>query len=88
MRIAKRQNTVNYEFYEFKGTGWCTYIAGVANLAISNVDACSIGMLLMRFNFSDNHGVKILFSSVLRDIFKLDNTEGVCALQVLILGAF
>ena len=88
MRIATIQNTVNDEFDEVEGTGWRTYIARVANLATSDGDVCSIGIFLMRFNLSDNHGVKNLFSSVLRDIFKLDDAEGVCAFHTLVLGDF
>ena len=87
-RIATQKNTVNYDFDEVKGTGWRTYISGVANLTTSNGDACSIGILLMGFDLVDNHGVANFFSSVLRDIFKLDEAEGVCAFQALVLGAF
>ena len=83
-----RQNTVNDEFDEFEGTGWRTYITGVANLDNSDGDVCSIGIFLMSFNLTENHGVTNLFSSVLRDIFKLDDAEGVCAFHVLVLGDF
>ena len=42
----------------------------------------------MGFDLADNHGVANIFSSVLRDIFKLDEAEGVCAFHVLVLGDF
>ena len=83
-----RQNTVNDESDKVKGTGWRTYIARVADFATSNGDACPIRILLMSFNFADNHGVKKSFSSVLRDIFKLDDVGGVCAFHSFILGDF
>ena len=51
-------------------------------------DACSIGIPLMRFDLADNHGVENFFSSVLRDIFKLDDAEGVYAFHALVLGDF
>ena len=63
-------------------------LSGVGNLNTSDGDACSIGILLMRFDLADNHGVANLFSSVLRDIFKLDEAEVVCAFHALVLGAF
>ena len=83
-----RQNTVNDKFDKVEGTCWRTYISGVAYLATRNGDACPIGILLMRFDLTDNHGVKNLFSSVLRDIFKTDNAEGDCAFNLLVLGDF
>ena len=83
-----RHNTVNDEFDEVEGTGWHTYISRVTNLATSDGDACSIGILLMRFDLADNHGVANFFSSVLRDIFKLYDAKGFCAFHALILGDF
>ena len=87
MRIATRQNTFNDEFDEVEGTCWRTYIARVSDLATSDGDACPIEILLMMFDLSDNHGVKFSFSFVLRDIFKLDDAEGVSAFHSLVLGA-
>ena len=87
MRIETRQNTVNYEFDEVEETSGRTYITGVADLATSNGYACPIGILLMSFDLADNHGMTNLFSSALRDIFKIDDTEGVHAFHSLVLGA-
>ena len=42
----------------------------------------------MKFDLVDNHGVANLFSSVLGDILKLDEAEGVCAFRALVLRAF
>ena len=86
--IATRQNTVNDELYNVEGTCWCTYISRVAYLTTSDVDACLIGILLMRFDLAYNHGVTNLFYSVLRDILKTDDVEGVRAFHSLVLGAF
>ena len=88
MRIATRQNTVNDEFDEVKGTSWRAYISGVADLDTKNGDECPIVILLMWFNLADNHGVKIFFSTVFRGIFKLDDAEGICAFHSLVLGDF
>ena len=41
----------------------------------------------MRFGLTDNHGVANIFS-VLGDILKLNEAEGVCAFHALVLGAF
>ena len=68
--------------------GWRTYISGVENLTTCDSDACFIGVFFMRFDLADNHGVANFFSSVLEDIFKLDEAGGVCAFHVLALGAF
>ena len=87
-RITTRQNTVNDEFDKVEGTGWRIYIPGVANLATSDNDKYSIGIFLMRLNLADNHGVTNFFSIVLRDIFNLDDAEGVFAFHAWVLGAF
>ena len=42
----------------------------------------------MRFDLADNHGVEIFFSSILGDIRKLDEAEGVVAFLALVLGDF
>ena len=41
-------------------------------------DARAIWIFLVRFDLSDNHGVANFVSSVLGDIYKLDEAEGVC----------
>ena len=83
-----RQNTVNDDLGEVEVTCRRTYISQVADLDTKDVDTCPIGILLMRFDLSDNHGVTDLFSSVLRDVFKIDDAEGVCAYHALVLGDF
>ena len=88
MRIATRQNTVNYELDKVEGTCWRAYISWVADLATRYGDACPIGILLLRFDLAYNHGVTNFFSSVLRDIFKTNDTEGVRALHLLVIGDF
>ena len=83
-----RQNTVNDDLDEVEGTCWSIYISGEVDLATSNGDVCPIGIFLMRFDLAYNHGVKNFFSSVLRDIFKTDDAEGIRALYSLVLGDF
>ena len=39
-------------------------------------------------DLTDNHGVENCFSSVLGDIHKLDEVEGVCAFHELVIWAF
>ena len=51
-------------------------------------DARAIGILFVRFDLADNHGVANLFSSVLGDIRKLDEAGGVCAFHALVIWAF
>ena len=76
MRIATRQDTVNDD------------IAWVEYLATSDGDACPIGILILRFDLTYNHGVANFFSSVLRNIFKSNDAEGVRAFHSLVLGDF
>ena len=83
--MATWQNTVNDELDKVQGTGWRTYIAGVAYFATSNGDAYPIGILLISFKLAENHGDKNLFSSVLGNIFKLDDAEVVCAFHLLVI---
>ena len=68
-----RQNTLNDELDEVEGTCGRAYIAWVEDLATSNGDVCPIGILLLRFDLTYNHGVANFFPFVLRDIFKLDD---------------
>ena len=42
----------------------------------------------MRFDLADNHGVANFVSSILRDVFKLDEAECVCAFHALLLGDY
>ena len=86
-RITTRKDTVNYELDEVEGTCGSAYISGIIDAATSNDDACMIGIFLLRSDLTHNHGVVNLFSSVLRDIFKSNDAEGVLALHALVLGA-
>ena len=47
-----------------------------------------IRVFFVRFDLADNHGVANFSSSVLGDILKLDEEEGVYAFHALVLGAF
>ena len=86
--IATRKDTVNDESEEVEVTCGHAYIDWVADLDTRDGDACPIGILLLRFDLTYNHGVADLFSSVLMDIFKSNYAEGVCALHSLVLGSF
>ena len=55
-------------------------------MAVSDGDACTIGIFLLRSEFTHNHVVANFLSSVMRDIFKLNDLEIGCALKVLVLG--
>ena len=47
-----------------------------------------IRVFFVRFDLADNHGVANFSSSVLGDILKLDEAEGVCDFHALVLGDF
>ena len=83
-----RQDTINCEIDKVEGTCGRAYISGITYSATSDNDACTIGIFLLRSDLTHNHGVENFFSSVLRDIFKSNDAEGVCALHAFIIGAF
>ena len=88
MRIATRQNAVNDKFDEVECTGWCTYIPGVENLTTCDGNEHAIRVFLVGFDLTDNHGVANFMLSVLWDIGKLDESEGVYAFHALLPWAF
>ena len=51
-------------------------------------DMCAIGILIVRFDLADYHGVANFMSYVLEDIRKLDEAEGDCALHELVIWYF
>ena len=85
--IATRQVTVNYDIEQDEKTCGHAYIARVTDAAARDGDACTVGIFLLRSDFTRNHGVANLLSSVTRDIFRLNDVESVCALNLLVLGA-
>ena len=86
-RIETRQETVNHELDQIKRTCGRSYISKITDAAARNGDACTIGIFLLRSDFTNNHGVENFLSSVTRDIFKSNNVESVCDLNALVLGA-
>ena len=86
MYIATRHDTAINELDKAEGTCGSAYIDWIADAATSDGDACTIGILLLRSDLTHNNGVANLFSSVLRDIFKSNDAEGVRALYMLVLG--
>ena len=85
-RIATRQDTLNHDIDKAEGTCGRAYIAVITDTAARDGDACTIGIFLLRSDFTYNHGAANLFSSILRDIFKSNDAESVYALHVLVLG--
>ena len=86
-RIATRQDTINNELEEVEGTCGRAYVAWIVDAATRDGDACPIGVFLLRSDLTHNHGVEIFFSSILKDIFKSNDAEGVRSPHALVLGA-
>ena len=82
-----RQDTVNHDIDNFKGTCGCAYFSWISDVATSNGDMCKLGIFLLRSDLTHNHGVEILFSSVLRGIFESNDAESFHALHTLVPGA-
>ena len=80
-RITTRQDTINHELDKVEGTCGRAYIAWITDVATSDGDAYTIGILFLRLDLTHNHGVKFFFSSVSRGIFKSNDAEGVRALH-------
>ena len=85
--IATRQDTVNHELEEDEGICGRAYISGITDAATRDGDACTIGILLLRLDLTQNHGAANFFSSFLRYILKYNDAEVVRALHALVLGA-
>ena len=54
----------------------------------SDGDAGAVWVFLVRFDFADNHGVANFMPTVLRNVQKLDELEGICAFYALLPWAF
>ena len=74
-----REDAVEDEFGEFKGSSWDADIAGKANTVAADGDARAVGILFFGAKFANNFGVSDLFAAVGGDIFKADEKEGVDA---------
>ena len=57
-------------------------------MTVSDGDAGAVWVFLVRFYFVDNHGVAIFMPTVLRNVQKLDELEGICAVYALLPWAF
>ena len=66
----------------------CAYVACISDAATSDGDACPIEIFFLRSDLTHNYGVVNFSSSILKDIFKYNDAEGVCAFHSLVLGAF
>ena len=86
-RIATRRDGVNHELDEVEGTCGHAYIAEITDAAARNGDTCMIWIFLLRLDFTHNHGVANLFSSITMDIFKSNDAESIRALHALVIGA-
>ena len=82
-----RQDTVNHEADEVEGTCGRADVAWIEDVTTSDVDACLNGIFLLRSDLTHYHGVENLFSSVLMDIFKSNDAEGVRAFHLLVIEA-
>ena len=85
-RIATRQDTINHELDEVEVTCGRAYVAWISYAATIDSDECPIGIFLLRPDLTHNHDVGKHFSSILRDILKSNDAEGVRALYMLVLG--
>ena len=81
-----RHETVNNELCEVEGTCGHDYIAWIIDAANSGGDVFTVGIFLLMSDLTHNHGVENFFSSVLRDVLKYNDAEGVCILHALFLG--
>ena len=57
-------------------------------MTASDSDAGAVWVFFVWFDFSDDHGVENFMTTVLRDVRKLDELEGICAFYALVPWAF
>ena len=57
-------------------------------MTAGDVDAGAVWVFLVRFDLADNHGVASFMPTVLRNVRKLDELEGICAFHALLPWAF
>ena len=57
-------------------------------MTASDGDAGAVWVFLVWFDFVDDHGVANFMPTVLRDVQKLDELEGICAFYALVPWAF
>ena len=57
-------------------------------MTASDRDAGAVWVFLVRFDLADNHGVANSMPTVLRNVRKLDDLEGICDFYALLPWAF
>ena len=72
-----REDAVEDEFGEFKGSSWGADIARKANEVAADGDVRAVGVLIFEADFANHFGVSDFFATVGRDIFEADEEEGV-----------
>ena len=70
------EDTVEKEFDEFKGGGVGANVAGIENPVATNGDTDLVRVILLRANFTDNHGMTDLLALVEGDVLVVDEEEG------------
>ena len=74
-----REESVEDEFGEFKGSSWGSDISGKANAVAADGDARAVGILFFGADFANHFGVSDFFAAAGGDIFEADEEEGVGA---------
>ena len=57
-------------------------------MTASDGDVGAVWVFLVRFDLTDNHGVENFMLTILRNVRKLDELEGICAFYALLPWAF
>ena len=85
--IAAGQDTVDHELDQIERTGGSADVARVLYMATRQGDPGTVGIGLLRSDFTNNHGVADVLASVLWYVFISDGPESVGAFYALVAGS-
>ena len=85
--IAAGHDTVDHELDQIKRSGWGVDVTRVLDMATRQGDPCTVGIGLLRADFTNNHGVADVLASVLRYVLISDRSESVGAFYTLVAGS-
>jgi hypothetical protein len=83
-----QQNTIDHQLYELERTCWGCHVARIEYVVAGESELCSIGIIFLRPQFSDNTGVTDVTAFVEWGVFVPGDREGVPSLCLLFLCSF
>ena len=85
--ITAGQDTIDHELDQIERSSWGADVVRVLDMAARQGDLRTVGVGLLRADFTNNHCVADVLASVLRNVFISDGSESVGALHALVAGS-